>query len=38
LGVVIDVVRNEQFSESRILMDNVGLLQKLGVMPQPAEG
>jgi predicted ester cyclase len=37
-GVVMDVVSNELFSESRILMDNVGLLQQLGVMPQPAEG
>jgi predicted ester cyclase len=37
-GVVMDVVRNELFSESRIIMDNVGLLQQLGVMPQPAEG
>jgi steroid delta-isomerase-like uncharacterized protein len=35
-GVVIDVVRNRLFSESRILMDNIGLLQQLGVMPQPA--
>lgn len=32
-GVVIDVVRNNLFSESRIIMDNVGLLQQLGVMP-----
>jgi steroid delta-isomerase-like uncharacterized protein len=36
-GVVIDVVRNELFSESRIIMDNIGLLQQLGVMPQPNE-
>ncbi len=36
-GVVIDVVRNKLFSESRIIMDNIGLLQQLGVMPQPAE-
>lgn len=35
-GIVIDVVRNGLFSESRILMDTVGLLQQLGVMPQPA--
>lgn len=34
-GVVIDVVKNKLFSESRIIMDNVGLLQQLGVMPQP---
>lgn len=31
-GVVIDVVRNNFFSESRIIMDNIGLLQQLGVM------
>jgi steroid delta-isomerase-like uncharacterized protein len=36
-GVVIDVVRDNLFSESRIIMDNIGLLQQLGVMPQPAE-
>lgn len=34
-GVVIDVVRNKLFAESRIIMDNIGLLQQLGVMPQP---
>jgi hypothetical protein len=38
LEVVIDVVRNELFSEGRIIMDNVGLLQQLAVMPQPAQG
>ena len=32
-GVVIDVVRNNLFSESRIIMDSAGLLQQLGVMP-----
>lgn len=32
-GVVIDVVRNKLFSESRIIMDNIGLLKQLGVMP-----
>ena len=31
-GVVIDVVRNKLFAESRIIMDNIGLLQQLGVM------
>lgn len=31
-GVVIDVVRNGLFSESRIIMDTMGLLQQLGVM------
>ena len=34
-GVVIDVVNNNLFSESRIIMDTVGLLQQLGVMPGP---
>ena len=33
-GIVIDVVRNGLFSESRIIMDNIGLLQQLGVMPK----
>jgi len=32
-GVVIDVVRNNLFAESRIIMDTVSLLQQLGVMP-----
>ena len=36
-GVVIDVVRNNQFVESRIIMDNISLLQQLGVMPQPGD-
>jgi len=31
-GVVIDVVKNGLFSESRIIMDSVGLLGQLGVM------
>ena len=31
-GVVIDVVKNGWFSESRIIMDTVGLLTQLGVM------
>lgn len=31
-GVVIDVVKNNLFSESRIIMDNIGLLKQLGVM------
>jgi len=31
-GVVIDVVKNKLFAESRIIMDNIGLLQQLGVM------
>ncbi|MDQ6903863.1 MAG: ester cyclase [Bacteroidota bacterium] len=33
-GIVIDVVRDGLFSESRIIMDNVGLLQQLGAMPK----
>jgi len=32
-GIVIDVVRNNLFTESRIIMDSVGLLKQLGVMP-----
>lgn len=36
-GMVIDVVRDGLFSESRIIMDSVGLLQQLGVMPEPQE-
>ena len=32
-GVAIDVVRNNLFVESRIIMDTVSLLQQLGVMP-----
>lgn len=31
-GVVIDVVKDNLFTESRIIMDNIGLLQQLGVM------
>lgn len=31
-GVVIDVVRNGLFTESRIIMDTIGLLQQLGVI------
>lgn len=34
-GVVIDVIKNGLFAESRIIMDNVSLLQQLGVMPTP---
>ncbi len=32
-GVVIDVIRQGQFAESRILMDTLGLMQQLGVVP-----
>jgi len=34
-GVVIDVVRDGQLSESRIIMDTLGLLQQLGAIPVP---
>ncbi|NOK60907.1 MAG: ester cyclase [Chloroflexi bacterium AL-W] len=37
-GVVIDVIRDGKFSESRILMDSLGMLQQLGVLPAPGEG
>ena len=36
-GVVIDLVRNRLFSESRIIMDNIGLLQQLGLMPSATD-
>jgi steroid delta-isomerase-like uncharacterized protein len=32
-GVVIDVVRDGKFSESRIIMDTMSLMQQLGVIP-----
>lgn len=35
-GVVMDVVRSGRFAESRILMDTVGLLQQVGVLPPAA--
>jgi steroid delta-isomerase-like uncharacterized protein len=31
-GIVIDVVKDKLFAESRIIMDSIGLLQQLGVM------
>ena len=37
-GVVIDVVREGKFSESRIIMDTMGLMQQLGVIPGPPSG
>lgn len=37
-GVVIDVIRDGKFGESRILMDSLGMLQQLGVLPTPVEG
>jgi hypothetical protein len=36
--MVIDVVRGGKFAESRILMDTLGLLQQLGVIPGPNGG
>jgi predicted ester cyclase len=32
-GVVIDVVRDGNFAESRIIMDTLGLMQQLGMIP-----
>ncbi len=32
-GVVIDVVRDGRFAESRLIMDTLGLMQQLGVIP-----
>ena len=37
-GVVIDVVRDERFAESRLIMDTLGLMQQLGVIPTPSPG
>ena len=34
-GVVIDYLENSLMSESRILMDTMGLMQQLGVVPGP---
>ena len=34
-GVVIDLLENGRMSESRILMDTMGLMQQLGVIPAP---
>jgi steroid delta-isomerase-like uncharacterized protein len=36
-GIVIDVVREGKFAESRIIMDMPGLMQQLGVFPPPGE-
>jgi predicted ester cyclase len=35
-GVVIDVVRDGRFAESRLIMDTLGLMQQLGVIPTPS--
>jgi predicted ester cyclase len=37
-GVVIDVVRDGRFAESRIIMDTLGLMQQLGVIPTSSPG
>jgi len=34
-GVVIDRLSNGKMSDSRILMDTMGLMQQLGVIPAP---
>ena len=34
-GVVIDKVRGGKMAESRIIMDTIGLMQQLGVIPGP---
>ncbi len=34
-GVVIDVVRDGKFAESRLIMDTLGLMQQLGAIPEP---
>ena len=36
-GIVIDVVREGKFAESRIIMDMMSLMQQLGVLPPPGE-
>lgn len=35
-GVVIDRLENGKMADSRILMDNLSLMQQLGVIPAPA--
>jgi steroid delta-isomerase-like uncharacterized protein len=35
-GVVMDVVKNGTLSESRIIMDTLGLLQQIGAIPAPS--
>ena len=37
-GVVIDRLSAGKMADSRILMDNVSMLQQLGVMPAPGNG
>jgi steroid delta-isomerase-like uncharacterized protein len=36
-GVVIDRFANARMQDSRLLMDTLGLMQQLGVIPAPAE-
>ena len=36
-GVVIDRVIEGKFAESRILMDTLGMMQQLGVVPAPEQ-
>jgi steroid delta-isomerase-like uncharacterized protein len=36
-GVVIDLLEDGRMSESRILMDTMGLMQQLGVIPAPPD-
>ncbi len=36
-GVVIDRVVDGKFAESRILMDTLGMMQQLGVIPSPEQ-
>jgi steroid delta-isomerase-like uncharacterized protein len=36
-GIVIDVVHEGKFAESRIIMDMMSLMQQLGVLPPPGE-
>jgi len=37
-GVVIDVVREGKFAESRIIMDMLGLMGQIGALPPPPGG
>lgn len=36
-GIVIDVVREGKFAESRIILDMMSFMQQLGVLPSPNE-
>jgi predicted ester cyclase len=37
-GVVIDVIRDCRFAESRLIMDTMSLMQQLGVVQSPETG